>query len=62
MRGGLSAFIAGLGEVESMSLRKPYRSVDFALPWHGCRCRCGSCAQARGLLPIVNGYKDLFLD
>ena len=31
MRGGLSAFIAGLGEVEFMSLRKPYRSVDEQL-------------------------------
>ena len=31
MRGGLSAFIAGLGEVGFMSLRKPYRSVDEQL-------------------------------
>ena len=29
--GWLSAFIAGLGEVEFMSLRKPYRSVDEQL-------------------------------
>ena len=25
-------------------------AAHFALPWHGCRCRCGACAQARGLL------------
>ena len=52
MRGGLSAFIAGLGEVEFMSLRKPYRSVDEQLRIlrsRGMAVDAGA-GQARGLL------------
>lgn len=67
MRGGLSAFIAGLGEVESMSLRKPYRSVDEQLRILRSRgmavdAGAGHVLRREGYYPIVNGYKDLFLD
>lgn len=67
MRGGLSAFIAGLGEVEFMSLRKPYRSVDEQLRILRSRgmavdAGAGHVLRREGYYPIVNGYKDLFLD
>ena len=67
MRGGLSAFIAGLWEVESMSLRKPYRSVDEQLRILRSRgmavdAGAGHVLRREGYYPIVNGYKDLFLD
>lgn len=67
MRGGLSAFIAGLWEVESMSLRKPYRSVDEQLRIlrsRGMIVDAGAdhVLRREGYYPIVNGYKDLFLD
>ena len=67
MRGGLSAFIAGLGEVESMSLRKPYRSVDEQLRILRSRgmavdAGAGHVLRREGYDPIGNGYKDLFLD
>ena len=67
MRGGLSAFIAGLGEVEFMSLRKPYRSVDEQLRILRSRgmavdAGAGHVLRREGHYPIVNGYKDLFLD
>lgn len=67
MRGGLSAFIAGLGEIESMSLRKPYRSVDEQLRILRSRgmavdAGAGHVLRREGYYPIVNGYKDLFLD
>ncbi|WP_418218567.1 Abi family protein [Bifidobacterium angulatum] len=67
MRGGLSAFIAGLGEVESMSLRKPYRSVGEQLRILRSRgmavdAGAGHVLRREGYYSIVNGYKDLFLD
>ena len=61
MRGGLSAFIAGLGEIESMSLRKPYRSVDEQLRILRSRgmavdAGAGHVLRREGYYPIVNGY------
>ena len=62
MRGGLSAFIAGWGEVEFMSLRKPYRSVDEQLRILRSRgmavdAGAGHVLRREGYYPIVNGYK-----
>lgn len=56
-----------IGEVEFMSLRKPYRSVDEQLRILRSRgmavdAGAGHVLRREGYYPIVNGYKDLFLD
>ncbi|MCH4840927.1 hypothetical protein [Bifidobacterium pseudocatenulatum] len=50
-----------------MSLRKPYRSVDEQLRILRSRgmavdAGAGHVFRREGYYPIVNGYKDLFLD
>lgn len=50
-----------------MSLRKPYRSVDEQLRILRSRgmavdAGAGHVLRREGYYPIVNGYKDLFLD
>ena len=67
MRGGSVLSSPDWGEVEFMSLRKPYRSVDEQLRILRSRgmavdAGAGHVLRREGYYPIVNGYKDLFLD
>ena len=63
MRGGLSAFIAGRIHVVAQALQECGRTAAH-LRSRGMAVDAGAghVLRREGYYPIVNGYKDLFLD